>query len=190
MSKQILSREKIIEIAIELIKHDEPLTFSNLARHLGTKSQALYPYFKNQANLNYAILAESLDKLTIVLKDRLLGITGQEALLKLALTCRNIGLSNIKLSQFIVTLPRDQATTAAQKSINELKVVFNTLLASTFSSPKIQLLGGRMIRNLIIGELINVGTGWFSNQQLPQMASFEWMAKQSLGSLVIEDHAL
>ncbi|KRM36113.1 TetR family transcriptional regulator [Agrilactobacillus composti DSM 18527 = JCM 14202] len=187
MPKQVLSRERIMAVGIELINAETPLTFSNLARQLGTKSQALYPYFSNQTDLSYAILEEVLDRLIATLRSRLLGLTGEPALLELALICRSLGLTHLRLSRFLITLPRDKATIAAQKSINTLGTVFNKLLASAFHETRVQILAGRMIRNLIIGELANVGTGWFSNQEISQAASFKWMIQSSLDILSQED---
>lgn len=183
MVKRILSREKIIEEEIQLIKDDSPLNFSVLANYLGVKPQALYPYFKNQMDLNYAVLSETVDKLNELLKSQLLGMTGEKALFQLALICRNEGLENIKLFHFIVTLPLKNAPEFTKKSIAELRNIFNSLLATAFKHEKIQLLAGRMIRNLIYGELLNVGTGWFSDKKISQSESFKWMIRESLDSL-------
>lgn len=183
MVKKILSREKIITAEIQLIKNDTLLNFSILAAHLGVKPQALYPYFKNQMDLNYVILSETVNKLNELLKTQLLGLTGKAALFQLALICRNEGLENIKLFHFIVTLPLKNAPTFTKKSIDELRNIFNSLLATAFKHAEIQLLAGRMIRNLIYGELLNVGTGWFVDKKISQSESFKWMIQESLDSL-------
>lgn len=183
MVKRILSKEKIIEGEIQLIKNDSPLNFSVLANYLGVKPQALYPYFKNQMDLNYAVLSETIDKLNELLKSQLLGMTGKSALIQLALISRNEGLKNIKLVHFIITIPPRNAPAFTKKSINELRSIFNSLLATAFKHEDIQLLAGRMIRNLIYGELLNVGTGWFSNKKISQTESFKWMISESLNIL-------
>ena len=64
MPRQILSKEIIIQTSINLIEANKDNSFANIARILGTQSQALYNYFSNQIDLNYAIVAWTIKQIT------------------------------------------------------------------------------------------------------------------------------
>ena len=67
MPRQILSKEIIIQISINLIEANKDNSFANIARNLCTQSQALYNYFSNQIDLNYAIVAWTIkDRKSVV----------------------------------------------------------------------------------------------------------------------------
>ncbi|WP_204122596.1 TetR/AcrR family transcriptional regulator [Lacticaseibacillus mingshuiensis] len=186
MSKQVLSQTRIIECGIALINNGSAVSFANIARELGTKSQALYPYFTNQQALSYAILDQTVASLVERLKTDLFGKTGREALVEFALICRRVCLEHPRLSQFIVALPRSEDA-IADEPVAAFRTLLTQSVAAVVASERARLLGGRLLRDLIIGELINISSGWFNNAELPQEDSFRWMIERGIDALTVED---
>lgn len=187
MRTQNLSQQTIIEAGAGLIEAQTPLTFSNIARGLGVKSQALYPYFANQAELRQAIVAWAVDQLTTRLRDELFGLAGKEAVTAFAEVCRQAGLTHPNLSCFVLAQPRAEVSDANASGLLELHALLAKLLAAFIKSPSLQLAGARYLRNLIVGEIENVAAGWFTNPALDQAESFSWMIETSLNALITAD---
>lgn len=183
MSRQVLSSEKIIAQAVTLITADQMPTFSNIARALGTRSQALYSYYPNQDALRAAVFLHGVTKLTEVLKTELFGLSGRAAILRFAQVCRALGLKNIRLTRFILTTPRHLQEGTATTAVVALNDLLMQLCAVYSTNQADQIVVARTLRNLIVGEVINVGAGWFHNTAVPASTSFDRMIAQYLDML-------
>lgn len=188
MTKQVLNPDRIVKATIELIEADAPITFANVARHLDIKSQALYPYFADQQALRYAVMASLLTQLNEAIRRDLFGKSGRDAVMQIALTCRQLGIDHPQLARFITTLPRvEQDDAALSEAFNELYTMMTTLVGQLVRNERVQLLGSRFIRNIIIGEVTNIASGWFANPDLTRTDSFVWMINHGIDDLVAED---
>ena len=84
--KRTLDLDKVIAAATELIENQglPETTMPNLAKALGVRSQSLYHYVKNRAQLLSLVAASRIRLLYQALVDQLIGLSGQDALLKFA----------------------------------------------------------------------------------------------------------
>ena len=80
-------------------------------------------------------------------------------------------------------MPRTDNYPETTAAFNELKSIFNQMIATEFTDSKKQLLASRCIRDLAIGDIVNVGTGWFADKSLPADKSFRKLLKQSLSKI-------
>ena len=179
MPRQILSKEIIIKTSIELIEDNKENNFAAIAKKIGTQSQALYNYFPNQLTLNYAIVAWTVSLLTDKLRKDLFGKAGLTAIIDFAMTFRETALNHFFLTQFVLKMPRTNNYPETTAAFNELKSIFNQMIATAFTDSKKQLLASRCIRDLTIGDIVNVGTGWFADKSLPADKSFRKLLMQS-----------
>lgn len=189
MTKQKITQKKLIQTGINLIEAKQAPTFSNLARAMTIKSQAIYPYFANQIELSYAILEYSVDHLIAKLQTTLFGMAGREAIVQLAMIWRAEGLAHVHLSQFLLSLPRKEQNEVLQAKIQVISQLMDQLLKQVLTSAKTRLLASRFIRNLIVGEILNIGGGWFQNSELPQESGFRTMLELGLTELIKTDSA-
>ena len=180
MPRQILSKEIIIKTSIELIEDNKENNFATVARKIGIQSQALYNYFPNQIALNYAIVAWTVELLTNQLRKDLFGKAGLTAIIDFVMAFRETALNHFLLTQFVLKMPRTDNYPETTAAFNELKSIFNQMIATEFTDPQKQLLASRCIRDLAIGDIVNVGTGWFADKSLPADKSFRRLLKQSL----------
>jgi AcrR family transcriptional regulator len=84
--KRTLDLDKVIAAATELIENQglPETTMPNLAKALGVRSQSLYHYVKNRAQLLSLVAASRIRLLYQALVDQLIGLSGQDALFKFA----------------------------------------------------------------------------------------------------------
>ena len=183
MPRQILSKELIIKTSIKLIENKKENNFATIARELGIQSQALYNYFPNQLALNYAIVAWLINLMTDQLRRNLFGKAGMTAIIDFAMEFRQLALNHFHLTQFVLKMPRTNKYPETTAAFNELKSIFNQMIATEFTDPKRQLLASRCTRDLAIGDIVNVGTGWFADKSLPADKSFRKLLKQSLNKI-------
>ena len=183
MPRQILSKEIIIKKSIELIEDSKENNFAAIARNLGTQSQALYNYFPNQIALNYAIVAWTVELLANQLRQDLFGKAGLTAIIDFAMEFRETALKHFPLTQFVLKMPRTNKYPEVNSAFAELKTIFNQIIGTKFTDPKKRLLASRCIRDLAIGDIVNVGTGWFADKSLSADKSFRKLLKQSLHQL-------
>ncbi|WP_051999855.1 TetR/AcrR family transcriptional regulator [Schleiferilactobacillus shenzhenensis] len=186
MTRTKLSADTILDHAAALITAGEPLTFSTLARALGSRSQALYNYYPNQAALTDALCARNLHWLVPRLQKALFGLSGRAALTQLALTCRTSGLAHFRLTQFTLAHVHQDNAPATAGAMTDLRTLINQLIQSTPADAATQIVGERMLRNLIVGEIFNVGTGWFDDPAMSAEESFRQMVDQCLAPLFPE----
>ena len=183
MPRKILSKEIIIKTSIMLIEDNKENNFAAIARKLGTQSQALYNYFPNQLALNYAIVAWAVNLLTDQLRQDLFGKAGMTAIIDFAMAFRERALNHFLLTQFVLKMPRTDNYPEVDMAFAELKTIFNQIIGTKFTDPQKQLLASRCIRDLAIGDIVNVGTGWFADKSLPADKSFRKLLKQSLSKI-------
>lgn len=184
MPKQILTEDKILTAAVELITAESDVTFSSLAKQLGTRSQALYTYFANAEELRYAVVASVINTIADQVKSELFGQSGQAAIMQFAQLIREKALSNIPLSRYVLATPRTKEVKGVVLAFGELKQMLDQLLASVYRDPTVLMLASRCIRDLIIGDVLNVGTGWFSNPVMTPDESFETLLNENLAMLM------
>lgn len=187
MVRQVLTQERIIQAAIDCIETGQSPTFSTLARTLGTRSQALYPYFANQQALSYAIFNSAAQQLSDQLKTELFGQSGRDGLLALAVACRREVLAHIHLAQYLLGVPRDTENPDMQQATDVFHELLGRMISPVYKQPRVRLLAGRWLRDLIVGDALNVGSGWFKNRELTSDESFSWLVNASLDRLAIED---
>lgn len=80
-------------------------------------------------------------------------------------------------------MPRTQQFPEVTAAHNQLRLLFNQLLATEFTTTAQQLLASRWIRNLTIGDIVNVGTGCFADKSFSVDQSFQKLLQQSLYDL-------
>ncbi|MFT8460392.1 MAG: TetR/AcrR family transcriptional regulator [Liquorilactobacillus ghanensis] len=182
MKHQILTKEIIIKTSIEIIEKDEKLTFTTIAKKIGIRSQSLYTYFENINELKYAIVAWGIQTIKKQIQDQLFGQSGIEAIINFSKELRHIALQHSKLSQFILLSTRPTDYPAANDAFKELRNLLYKLLESTFQNESVRIMVSRCLRDLIIGDIINIGTGWFTDETIPPEESFDKFIQQNLAT--------
>lgn len=183
MPRQILSKEIIIQTSISLIEANKDNSFANIARNLGTQSQALYNYFSNQIDLNYAIVAWTIKQITQHLQQKLFGKTKMDAIIAFAMELRKLALDHFLLAQFILKMPRTDKYPDVKLAFTNLKALLDCLIATEFTDRKKRILASRCGRDLLIGDIINVGTGWFVDKSIPTESGFRTLLKNNLENI-------
>lgn len=185
LTSRTLTTEKIIQTAMSLIEAQKPLTFSNISRELGTHSQALYNYFPDVSALSASIDETYNAGLVNKLQQQLLGLSGEAAILKFATISRQYALEHFKITQFVLAIPQELLNEDTMKapSSEQLKNILHQLLQTMHIDEWHRLNAARMIRNLIIGEIVNVGRGWFTTESVKESDSFKQMLLVALRHL-------
>lgn len=185
MTSRTLNKEKIINVAMDLITEQQPLTFSNISRRLGTHSQALYNYFPDVTALNASIDEAYNDGLLAEIRQQLVGVSGEEAVLKFAFVSREYALAHFQVTQFTLAIPRELLNQGAVQNSSSyaLRQILYQLLKTLDMNNDLRLNATRMIRNLIIGEIVNVGRDWFKNEEVKDSESFKQMLLLALHHL-------
>ncbi|PBQ23704.1 hypothetical protein CNR29_06640 [Levilactobacillus brevis] len=183
MTARTLTSQKIITAAKELVCADTALTFANLGRHLGTKSQAIYPYYSDVAAVHIAIANDFFQRLVSQLQQDLVGLAGEPAISQFAKTCRQLAAAEFPIVQLILNMPvATKRVGTLKESIDQVYHVLERLLAPFNQDEAHQLVVSRMIRNLIIGEIVHEGTGRFQNPAVSAESSFNQMLALALTS--------
>lgn len=180
MTKQVLTKERIILAAITQIENGGPLTFSVLAKQLGSRSQALYTYFANVTELKYAVVAWCLQRGKLQVQDQLFGQAGSAGILAFAQTSRALALQHERLSRFVLAQDRTQNYPDVVAAFDGIKHLLHQLLDGTFQDTTIRELAGRCVRDLIVGDFMNVGAGWFTDKLMTPDESFEQLVRRNL----------
>ncbi|KZU38663.1 TetR/AcrR family transcriptional regulator [Lactiplantibacillus plantarum] len=180
MPKQLLTREKIVDIGVALIEDGKELTFSAVAKKLGSRSQAIYTYFKNVDELKYTIIAWALSIAGRRMQCQLFGQSGIEAIIEFAKQFRALALRHDRLSRFVLSAVRTTKYPEVDAALDVLKKLLNQLLEGTFKAKRLRILASRCIRDLIVGDIINVGTGWFTSGEMSTDQSFDQNLRHNL----------
>lgn len=182
MTRQILSQEKIIQTSIELIEEGDVLSFSAIARKLGTKSQALYSYFNNQTELRYAVVGWAVTQVGDQLRKQLFGLSGQAGIVAFATEFRRLALTHLKLTQFVLSMPRTKKYSEVTKAFGEIRLLLNQMIDGVYPKSQ-QLLVSRCVRDIMVGDIVNVGTGWFTDDSLSATDGFHELLVMNLKML-------
>lgn len=172
--KRDLSIERIIQTAKELVldSGSHSATFSNLAKKLDCKTQALYFYFKNRDELNQAIAQDYIISLSEVLKNECLGYSGKAGLIQMAKVMRKYGLNNLSLS--LLTLESlNLSTEESYKNVIHINSMMKVFMDSFVQDSAKQMTITRGIRGLVIGEVVSESVGMFHNPLIKNTQSFE-----------------
>jgi len=181
VTSRILSKEKIINTAMEMINHQETLNFTKLGKALGTRSQALYNYFPDIIVVKVAVAAKFYGKLGVRLDADLLGMTGKQAIKTFANVAVQYSLGNFYLVQQIITIPPNRLNNSEfEESFRRLQMILIQLLKPIVQDESQQLVVSRMIFNLVIGEVFCAGYGRFDNNLLNTRDSFNQMLNRIL----------
>lgn len=123
VKKRCLDLDKIIAKATELIarKGLSATTLPNLAKELGVRSQSLYHYVSGRKQLLSFVGASRIKILGKRLVDNLVGVSGEEALLKFADIVRDFILTDPALVSILYHLNEYQKDDAITKEI--LKII-------------------------------------------------------------------
>ncbi|PIO83048.1 hypothetical protein BSQ39_05400 [Loigolactobacillus backii] len=182
MTRQVLSPAKIIQTSIELIEAGEQLSFSTIARALGTKSQALYSYFDNQTALGYAVVGWTIAQVNDRLRTQLFGLSGQQGIVAFATEFRKLALAHPRLTRFVLARPRTKDYAVATAAFTQLRQLLNQMIASQYPESQ-RLLVSRCVRALMVGDIVNVGTGWFTDETISAADSFHELLMMNLEML-------
>lgn len=180
--KATISKQDIIKTSIIMIEKGENLTFSTISRKMKITSQSLYNYFKNQKELEYAIVGTVVSSACEIARRKTFGKSGRDGVIYISLTFRKMGVKHINLAQFVISHHRTNQYQIVTDAFNELKVLLDCMLESYFDDEKI-LKASRLIRSLVVGDILNVGTGWFKSPQVKAESSFIEMLNLSLNAL-------
>ncbi|TMT01317.1 TetR/AcrR family transcriptional regulator [Apilactobacillus kunkeei] len=182
MRTATISKEDIIKNAIIMIEKGDSLTFSKISRKMKITSQSLYNYFKNQKELEYAIVGTVISSACKIAQKRTFGRSGHDGVIYLSLTFRKMGVKHINLAQFVISHHRTSQYKIVTDAFNELKELLDCMLESYVSTDKL-LKASRLIRSMVVGDILNVGTGWFKSPEVRAESSFIEMLNLSLNAL-------
>jgi len=181
VTSKMLSKERIVNAAMELIAHQETLNFTRLGKVLGTRSQALYNYFSDVTALKVAVAAQFYDKLRVRLDADLLGMNVKQSIKTFANVAVQYSLGNFNLIQQIITIPPNRLNNSDfEESFRRLQMILIQLLKPMVKDESQQLVVSRMIFNLIIGEVFCAGYGRLDNNLLNTRDSFNQMLDRIL----------
>lgn len=177
MRSKSLSKSQIISAATKLLRDQQPITFSNLARQLAVRSQTLYNYFPNIRAVKIAMVEALYNDLSKELHEQLIGVSGKEAIMKFMLTTRQFGLDHYYLVRLLLSIPGSELRESKQQQeiVAQQRAFFHTLLAPFAMTKEEETIFQRTLRNLLIGEISNVGSGWFHDPQPSAQDSFQIM---------------
>lgn len=178
MNSRTLSKEKIVTAAIDLINNHENLTFTNLSRKLGTRSQALYNYFPDVTAVRVGVAIAFYQDLAVRMKADLLGLSGKQAVTTFCNVGVEYALSKYPITQQVISLPAGQLNSQElEQNALEIQLIVLDLIKTIEDDPKRQLILARMLVNLIVGEIVHVGNHRFNNDLISPRDSFEQMLK-------------
>lgn len=181
LTSRTLSKEKIIETAIELINQQETLTFTNLSKKLGTRSQAIYNYYSDVMDIKNAVVVYFFDQLATRLNADLLGLSGKQAIKAFANVSTQYALENFLIAQQILSIPVEQKREGTlEESIESVYKILKLFLNQIIEDEQQRIIIARMLRNLIIGEVVHVGNGRFNNKKISSRDSFDQMLEITL----------
>ncbi|WP_203621296.1 TetR/AcrR family transcriptional regulator [Apilactobacillus nanyangensis] len=182
MRTATISKQEIIKTAIIMIENGDKLTFSTISRKMKITSQSLYNYFKNQEELEYVIVGTVVSLACKIAFTKNFGKSGREGVISLSLTFRKMGVRHINLAQFVISHHRTNQYQIVTDAFNELKSLLERMLENYFDNEKI-IKASRLIRSLVVGDILNVGTGWFKSPEVTAESSFIEMLDLSLTAL-------
>ncbi|GEO59279.1 TetR/AcrR family transcriptional regulator [Companilactobacillus bobalius] len=184
MTVHTLSKEKIVAAAVQIINNQESLTFTRLSKLLGTRSQAIYNYFPDVMAIKTAVAIDFYNQLSQRLEVDLLGLSGKQAIKTFANVSVQFSLSHFLVVQKVLSIPANEDyDKTSNNGLPAVLKILNKLLDSLIEDQKLQLIISRMLRNLIIGEIIHIGNDRFNDKLVAARDSFDKMLNITLLSL-------
>lgn len=184
MTAHTLSKEKIVAAAMELINDQENLTFTKLSRKLGIRSQGIYNYYPDVMAVRIGVAVKFYDDLAVRLKADLLGLTGKQAIKAFANIIVHYALDKFLITQQIIGIPSGKLN---DPSLNErlinIRSILRLFLDPLVPDKKSELVISRMLRNLVVGEIMHVGNGRFDDKTISAPDSFNEMLELTLSKL-------
>lgn len=122
VQKRSLDLDKVIAKAIEIINNDglEAATMPNLAKALGVRSQSLYHYVSGRNQLLSLVGASRIRALHQKLVNNLIGLSGQEAVIRFADIVRDFVLKDPALSALLYHVNEYSTSDAITKEIENI----------------------------------------------------------------------
>jgi len=184
MTSRTLSKERIISAAVELINEQENLTFTNLSRKLGTRSQAIYNYYPDAMAVKIGIATNFYDTLIQRLQADLLGLSGKQAIKAFANVSVQYAMGQYLVAQQIFSIPSGKLHNEdLDASVDKVRVMLRKLLYPLVPDEKERFVISRMLRNLVVGEIIHIGNGRFVNKAISARDSFDQMLEITLANI-------
>lgn len=180
MPKQVLTTEKIIAGAVAQIEAGTTLTFSTLAKSLGSRSQAIYTYFPNVQALQYAVVTWAVQTARQQVQNETFGQSGMAAIISFTLAFRQLALRHDRLARFVLTQDRTQDNPDVVAAFDQVRELLHQLVDGVFQDKDIRTLVSRDLRDTTVGDIINVSAGWFAGGTMPADDSFEKIIRQHL----------
>lgn len=176
MTAHTLSKEKIITAAKELINDQENLTFTKLSRKLGIRSQGIYNYYSDIMAVKIGVAVSFYDELTVRLKADLLGLTGKQAIKAFANIIVHYALDNFLITQQIISIPAGKLNDSElNNSLINIRTILRLFLDPLVENKEDMIVVSRMLRNLVVGEILHVGNGRFEDKTISAPDSFNQM---------------
>lgn len=182
LTARTLSKSKIVDTVIELIRQQKPTTFSQISKQLGTRSQSIYNYFSDGNELKAAVTVRFYAKMTQELQNKIFGLSGKKAVLKFCQVSADYAIDDFLVLQYVISLPKEMfhGDKEVESTLDNLYQLLCQLLDPLISDKKQKLVYARLIRSLIAGEVIHIGTGRFDNDLVPADDSFLQMLEIAL----------
>lgn len=165
MPKKGLNQTCIVSAAAELVEEKglDNITLCELADVLGIKTASLYNHMNGLPELNERLAELALNRLDAALRDAVIGRSGDEALLALALSYRQFAKETPQLYKAILNLPRmkDDALNESGRAV--IRIFYRVLepyqLGSEFTAHY-----GRAFRSAMHGFVSLEEAGFFSGR--------------------------
>lgn len=147
VKKRSLDLDKVIAKATELIgqKGLSATTLPNLAKELGVRSQSLYHYVSGRKQLLSLVGASRIKILSKKLVENLIGLSGEEALLKFADIVRNFILDDPALFSILYHLNEYKPDDAITKEIMHVIALADKLNLRSDSTVSLHSLIGAVL---------------------------------------------
>lgn len=182
MTAHTLSKKKIIDQAIKLVRAQQPATFSRIAKSLSISSQSIYNYFKDGDELKGAVSIRFYDSLYEKLQAGLVGVSGKTAIVKYCQICTNYAIDDFLMTQYVINMPKwmFHGHPGVEASLDRIYEILKRLVDALIIDDKQALIVARMLRNLVTGEVIHIGTGRFKDPLVDSKDSFQDMLQITL----------
>ncbi|PMD67819.1 TetR/AcrR family transcriptional regulator [Companilactobacillus nuruki] len=167
MKQRSLNEEKVVIAATELAKKDglESVTLTKTAKSLDIQPQSMYRYVKNTTDLKAKILANNLQLLVDQLYEKLIGVSGEEALLNLVTT--------VAFGEYTQIMPHDFAGVSKYLEYSDVKEQYDRLysmlpkLLKTFINDSDTIRRGtQVLADYMLGESVTSRNNNDSDQDL------------------------
>lgn len=180
MAKRNLTREKVIDAAIQLMeeKKSTALEMKELAAYLCIKSASLYNHVESLSAVYYAAGEKALSVLTAKMQEAIAGKTGETAIIALARCNRGLAKESPALYRLYLQLPVIAPEVIAIP--NTCHSIYHHLFRGYAISETRKLHLTRMLRSLIHGFISLETGGYFQDTGATREESFDYMLTEFL----------